>query len=344
MKRQCAILRLDAIGDFVLWLDAAEALIAYELKIGAEITVFCKECNKFIAKRFLDNRVKIMSLNEDVGRAIEQIQNNGVYYDVLYQCAYNNTPYIDTISKNILAVQKISINGSEKIYTRCICPQNKWQHEYIKNIDFVREITNADVVPSVHFRKQIREDYFCVLPYASMAQKSLNILKYKEIIKYILDVTEVKCVLLGQEKEKDSIDFLAQSISPDRCISLAGETSIEQYWKIIEKARFVIGNDSSCIHIAAYCGVPSICIAGGQHWKKFIPYDESMVAFFEKPIVVEHHLSCFQCNFERRKRTIICNMSKIRKKKFPCIENVSVEDVIEKVEKVLYKDKLQNDY
>jgi len=53
---------------------------------------------------------------------------------------------------------------------------------------------------------------------------------------------------------------------------LAGKTTIAQLVELIRNASLLIGNDSAAIHMAAATQTPSVCILGGGHYGRFLPY------------------------------------------------------------------------
>ncbi|MCD7956947.1 MAG: hypothetical protein LUG93_14610 [Lachnospiraceae bacterium] len=332
--RKCAILRLDAIGDFVLWLDAAEALISYELNKEAEVFLFCKPVNALIAEKYLTvyKSITVVPISSSL-REIDSYLN--IKFDVLYQCSFNNTQFIDSIAKAFNCDNKFSMRKSGNIYSEIVICENEWQHEYLKNIRFTEYIIGESIEIPIHNRKKDKGGYITFSPFASMYQRSLDPVKCEQLIEYCLENTELKCYLLGEQVEKVKIDEMINHIKSNRCINMAGKTTVLEYTDIIESSSLVIGNDSSCIHIAAYCGVPSFCICGGQHWGKFIPYDESLNDYFILPYYVDHYMGCFKCDFNRKKKSFRCLTSKFRRKRFPCIDDIDVGELFFELEKCI---------
>lgn len=108
--------------------------------------------------------------------------------------------------------------------------------------------------------------------------------------------------------------------------NLAGKTSLGQLAAILAHARLVLTNDTSAAHIGPEVGVPTVCILGGGHYGRFLPYDllDARLA----PRAVSHRMDCFGCNWR-------CIYGTEIGQPFPCVTKVSVEDVWDAVEDVL---------
>lgn len=326
------ISRLDAIGDFILWLDAAKALIAYEKQQGNSVILICQKCNMQIASKYLSD-IKVIGITYGTLTENEESLLKEIKCKNLYQCVFNNTKYIDYVAQLIQSNVKIAMKGNTKIYSVLYGVNDEWIHEYLKNMQFVKKIINADFQVAEH-EKYNKENYFVVAPYTSIKKKNLDEKKYIKIMEYILSKTEWKCIMLGNEGQT-ILGKLYDEQQNSSVINLLGKTNIIEYIDIISKANLVIGNDSSCIHIAAYNNVDSIAITGGSSWRKFLPYPSEMENNFKKPLVVCNKMKCYGCNYEFTKRSYNCLKTIITGKAFPCVEDITFEKVKENIDYIL---------
>ena len=102
--------------------------------------------------------------------------------------------------------------------------------------------------------------------------------------------------------------------------SLAGKTSLQQLTTIIAGAQLLVSNETSAVHIAAAVGVPSVCIVGGGHYGRFVPYDEKVGDHRPLPLVATRKMECFGCNW-------VCKFHPAKGKPMPCIEEIPVDTV-----------------
>jgi ADP-heptose:LPS heptosyltransferase len=103
---------------------------------------------------------------------------------------------------------------------------------------------------------------------------------------------------------------------------LAGKTSLLDLVEVVRAATLVISNDSSPIHIAAGTVTPSVCILGGGHFGRFLPYTtECLNGPSAKITAVWHDMDCFGCSWK-------CKFKPEATQAVPCIATVSVDLVI----------------
>jgi ADP-heptose:LPS heptosyltransferase len=92
----------------------------------------------------------------------------------------------------------------------------------------------------------------------------------------------------------------------------------------------VLTNDTSAVHLAAATGVPAVCITGGGHWRRFVPYPASLgiVADLVEVVSMEQDMTCFNCDWR-------CVLPHVNGEALPCVSRVPVARVIEAVDRVL---------
>ena len=55
---------------------------------------------------------------------------------------------------------------------------------------------------------------------------------------------------------------------------------------------------TSAMNIAAACGVAAVCILGGGHYGRFMPYEVEQADGRPLPRAIIHQMSCFGCNWQ----------------------------------------------
>ena len=107
-------------------------------------------------------------------------------------------------------------------------------------------------------------------------------------------------------------------------IDLTGKTSLEEAMVIIINASLVIGVETGLTHLAYLSGVPTVCILGGGHFGRFLPWPEfeDIVKCVYKP------MDCFQCGWK-------CKYGNLQKGEVPpCILQIPPESVLKAIEKL----------
>jgi ADP-heptose:LPS heptosyltransferase len=80
--------------------------------------------------------------------------------------------------------------------------------------------------------------------------------------------------------------------------------------------------------MAAAVGTPAVCILGGGHYGRFLPYQIEKRTTRPLPIAVSYKMDCFGCNWK-------CAHAKEVKGAMPCVANISVSQVWDEVKKIL---------
>ena len=127
-------------------------------------------------------------------------------------------------------------------------------------------------------------------------------------------------VLCGSDREKELCDRIIQKSGEKNSLNYAGKTSLIELVELIRGAQILLSNETSAVHIAPLVNTKSICIVGGGHYGRFLPYPNQLQA--KKPVVAVEELSCFGCNWK-------CTINHLSDKCRPCVENIKVEHVLE---------------
>ncbi|NPC58270.1 lipopolysaccharide heptosyltransferase II [Caenimonas soli] len=106
-------------------------------------------------------------------------------------------------------------------------------------------------------------------------------------------------VLLGSGKEAELCEEIAGAAGPDKCINLAGKTSLMDAFALIAAAQAVISNDSGLMHVAAAFGVPQVAVFGSSSPLHTPPLnDQARVLWLKDDASYQPPLDCAPC-FQR---------------------------------------------
>jgi ADP-heptose:LPS heptosyltransferase len=114
------------------------------------------------------------------------------------------------------------------------------------------------------------------------------------------------------------------ALTSRRVINLAGKSSLSELVEIIRMAELLVGNETSAIHISSAVGTPSICLLGGGHFGRFVPYEFDDGQSGVAPVPAFHKMDCFGCNWQ-------CTQRYAPGDAVPCIAGIEVEQVLAKV-------------
>lgn len=354
-RKIIALVRLDAIGDFILWMDAAKE---FRKKYpNYRIVVVCRKVNVQIAEKipYFD---KVIAVDEKcLGKLtyclLLGIRFLSLYGAMLYQCVYSKEAMMDTIVSMIPAYEKITIEPDEtnyyehekergnKIYDKIVTVEHNWKMELLRNAEFMRNVGfsefKADLpwIPVLldDFKIPDEEYYVIVLGTANYA-RAWDVNKYCEVARWIANHSNFKCYLLGTTADAELGEEFLREAKEIEVENLIGKTNLLEYIEYIRNAKFVLSGDTSAAHIATATKTKSISVVGGWHFERFLPYKtecESNKEYY--PDICYHKMSCYYCN--RKLVTEQCIVDEEKNGKWSCVLKVTSDDVINKVQKVL---------
>lgn len=123
-------------------------------------------------------------------------------------------------------------------------------------------------------------------------------------------------VICGSAADIPLGEAIADQLSNLAVINLCGATSLLELVGVISAAKLLVANETSAIHIAAATGTPSICLLGGGHFGRFMPYPVAVPQ--PHPVAVHQWMPCFHCNWQ-------CNHPLPHDAPAPCLDAITVE-------------------
>ena len=354
LRKYLLVVKLDAIGDFVLWLDAAAGLrrlypadryylVLVANALWADLAAQQPYFEEIIP---LDTR-RLPSFQY---RATMWKKLRGRPWDLAINPTYSrHFPYDDAVIRVCGATERIGFQGdlsnqrafelaiSDRWYTRLVPASPEPLMELERNAEFVRGLGLKDFRAGVPALKVTAEPppllagsgYCVVVPGASLPIKQWPLDNFAELVQRIRSRYGLMVVVCGAAAERELGQRLMQLV-PDAAGTMhdmTGSTSLAEFAAIIKGASLVVANDSSAVHIAAAVGTKSICFAGGGHYGRFVPYRVEAEANGPLPVTVMHRMECYHCNWN-----CVCQY---RGGAAPCLEQISPDDAWREVQALL---------
>lgn len=353
-----AIVKLDAIGDFVLWLDAAKGLRSmYKDK---KIILVCNELCAGLAGKlsyfdevFPINTSRIMRIkNWSAGSRIRKMLKNYKVEKVI-QTVYERTLVMDYVVAAIYAKEKVTIEApsnvskerklykTDQIYDTHIHTTDGWCMELQRNAELIRGLGNKEfrsdvpVIPKLPIDTTIvpKTPYFVVFPGGSYSKKLWSTENFAYIADKIAGKMNWSCCICGAPNEAELAEQIIRKVNSQvDIINLVGKTSIVELVEVIRQASFIISNDTSGIHIGAAVDTPAVCLLGGWHYERFLPYAVEKKTKRNLPVVCCKKMDCFLCDYAH---TSYCEEYTNENEVFPCIGQIDKEYVWDVIEEIL---------
>jgi len=355
-ENKILIIRLDAIGDFVLWLDAAKYF--KQIYPDKKIILLGNTVWTDLAKRFpfwhevwsLDRcKFKINLLYRF--HLLRKIRKAG--FEAVIQPSYSRAFLSgDDIIRISGARERIGSVGdfsnirrfekrvSDRFYTRLIPTDPKPFMELKRNAEFMcglginMKSGLPDLSPAIEgVSNQLSNlnGYYILFPAASLSGKQWPITHFSVLADKIYRKTGLIAIICGSSNEQSLAKKLICHVDAP-VVNMMGKTNLVELAVVIRDAAFLVGNDTSAMHFAAAVSTPAFCLLGGGHYGRFMPYDLELETERPLPVPIIHEMDCFGCNWK-------CRYSVKKGAAFPCIANISVDEVFALLRPVL-EDKL----
>jgi ADP-heptose:LPS heptosyltransferase len=344
LKKQILLIRLDAIGDAVLWLDSFRFYKKIFPEETHEITLLCNYlwydlvCKSGYANRYIPiDRLKFKGNLKYRYRLLKELIANSP--DIVINTAFSRQLLVDDSAVRFTcATERIGQSGnlassnrildiiSRRWYTTLHKSSDKQLMELDRNIVFIKMlgITNAESsLPDIVLPVQMsvyKEPYYIVFPGASSRKKQWPIENVRLLIDKIYTTIHIPALICGSNAEKHLGIYLSNACLQNAIVDKTGSTSIVDLYFLIKNARFLISNDTSAIHIAAAAGTPAICTLAGGHYGRFLPYKVDNLDNRPLPIVLSTQMPCFGCDWK-------CIYKTKKYATWPCLARITVDDV-----------------
>lgn len=351
--KKIAVLRANALGDFVFTLPALHAL--QERFPNAEIVLLGRQLYKdFLSQRSLplDRFVVVPPYpgvgeaedfepdHEEIARFFQEMQNEA--FDLAIQIhggGRNSNPFL----KRLGAKLTLGLKTPDAEPLDISVPYVYYQNEVLRLLEVVKEVgaRTKDLEPKLEvIDKDLREaenvlngakklKKVVLHPGASDLRRHWPAEKFTKVGDYFAAKGYAVCVT-GTLQEKDLVKKVTNGMK-HRAENLCDKLTISGLTGLISKASLVISNDTGPLHLARSVGVPAV----GIYWCGNLINAGPMTRKFVRP-VVSWQTNCPLCGqdcatgyaFDKRKRNICAHETSF-------VSEVEVEDVTKAGEEML---------
>ena len=348
------IVRLDAIGDFVLWLESAQSLFNFYRAQGKSVTLLGNQAWADWAKALgIADEIWEMSPRKFIKNFryrwawITRVRETG--FSVVVQPTFSRDLLTgDTIVRASAAPVRVGSVGdctntwrflkyfSDRWYTHLIQSAPMPQMELQRHAEFVQGLTGAPksaVIPILNAPSNINLDIIPSTPFvvlftaASWSGRMWPASRFGEIGQRLM-ATGRRVVLAGGPGDELSAEAVAAHLG-GQALNLVGKTSLPQLAELIRQADLLLTNETSAVHIGAGVSARVLCILGGGHYGRFAPYAlEQLQPMQRLPAVVAHPMPCFNCNWN-------CKYPRAVDAPVKCIDEIGVDEIWAAVLKIL---------
>jgi ADP-heptose:LPS heptosyltransferase len=336
---EVAFIRLDGIGDFVLWLPFAPALRQH---YGDRPVVLIANTSWASLARAFPYWDEVWAV--DPGRMERDLRyrrqtlsamRTRNFSSVVQPTFSRNARTGDPLVRASKAAQRLGFAGdsantnaalkhlTDCWYTQLVPSRPGTMSEIHRNQEFLHGlgITTQPQCPQIPWPAPSvanASPYFIVFPGASWEGKRWPSSHFTALADRVALASGWRCVIAGGEADKSAAARIATTCAMPST-DLTGGTSLEDFMGLLAGARLVVANDTSAVHMAALVGTPCIAIVGGGHFGRFAPYP-AVEHIATSPVTVHAAMTCFGCNWD-------CVHPRAPGQPARCVHDVSVDMV-----------------
>lgn len=319
MKKNILLLRLDAIGDFVIFSSVLSHIRNVfkddylTLVVHPAVVPLAQTC-PYIDKIFSVDQQRY-AIDQEYASEIAEVVRG--CFDVVINTMYTRTWQADNLTARSHAPVKIGFECLDAddqyhrrksegvLYTNLIPASTEWMFELERYrqllLLFGINISSQELKPELWIgaedekwaAKYLEKQFSLPVPFAILCPgagfdaKLWSTKSFGEVVNYLNKDLSMKVLILGSAKDKELAKEIAAN-SRDRIYDLTGEVSLSQFAALIKQANLFVGIDTAGFHIAWTFGIPTVGIFGGGHYGRFIPSMPHVQ-------VVSHQMDCYKC-------------------------------------------------
>lgn len=350
------IVRADNLGDLIIFLPILKQLSDYYT--NQKITLIVSEAaaefaQGLVTRHFFSGEIVVVNRKKFNNNILYKIKflvgiHNRNFLTALSP-VFSRESIGDTIILSTNASSRIGWQGDDsncphqvqekynRFFTRLIFSSRLIEKEIEKNIFFYKEVTgkiNSETInPDINltpvdyeqvdellqFNNLVPGKFIVLAPGAGAQYRIWSADRFARIGNFI-SLQGYKVVICGTKNEAGFAKEISK-YSKSPIVDLTGQTPIFILGALLKKTRLCLGSEAAIIHLAAIQSIPTLCIMGGGHFRRFFPHYNIPV----QNIIFQPIAHCFNDNWE-------CGQGK---EIAPCIQGISVKRVEKKIEKML---------
>lgn len=302
------IIRVDEIGDYMLWHKFLEEIVSAERFKGYEVhfcgnqswkSLFDSFDAKWVSHTYWFNKIRFKKEMRYRHSFLKQIYLQ--HYDVVINPTYSRDKRNDDcilmaakapISFGMVANQE-NVRSYETGYDRNLYAHEfnfpeKPIFEFYRNRLFTEFVTqsisqitntkiNTELLPVLSV--ELPEKYFVVFPGSRSSKRIWPAENFVMAANYLFDTHGWTVVVAGTKTDEVYTGAFCDQYSHP-LINLTGKTSLTEMLSVLSKAQCLLSVDTGSVHLATATGCPVYGIFNGSQYKRFAPYPKELAPGF----------------------------------------------------------------
>jgi ADP-heptose:LPS heptosyltransferase len=290
------ILRLDSIGDYILFRNFLQVIRNSEQYRDYHITLCGNSAWKSIAEQFDGKFVDAFLWTDAPGllkfknrfrlaRAIRKSKFNTVIHPTFSRYLNNDqlvicsgAPARISYSGDAANIDPVQLESNNTRFTRIIKATDKFKFEFYRNRDFIDQLLETPcTLLKPELKVKVSEtDLLVLCPGASTSSRRWSTHNFGEFIRlFKIEYPQFTVAICGGQMDR----MLARQIieeSNEEILDYTGRLSLMELTEVFASAKLILSNDSGPFHIAVALDRRVICLSSGNNYGRFVPYPLEM--------------------------------------------------------------------
>lgn len=333
-SKSLLLVRLDAIGDYILFRNFVEVLNKSNKYKDYKITlcgnIIWENLAKNFDKSFIDNFIWINRRKFTRNpiyrfKILRHISQYG--FEVAIQPTYSREFfYGDSVIIASDAKERIGSEGdlsnitkmqkkiSDRYYTKLVPVKIENIFEFFRNKEFFECILEGKIKlarPGFKLNKRLiklptKNIYAVIFPGAGSKYRRWQSHKFAEVADYVCKKYRYNIIIAGSKADKILAEDIKKKSKNLNIIDLTGKISLTQLVQIIKNANMLISNETVAVHIAAAVGTKTVCISAGFRFGRFDPYPKEIFnkIFYVYPDVIQKKIYDYEYLIEKHRYSL----------------------------------------
>ena len=298
--KEIFLIKSDEIGDYILFRNFLPFIKSNEVYKNYKI-VLCGN----IAWKNLAGNLDAGFVDEFIWIDKNKLLTNLIYRFKLLKniaernplvsinCSYSRSYYIDDALIRVINSErkvgfktdlsnsyKWQVKCSDNYYTDLVSCEGT-VFDFYKNKIFFEKLfkVNIPIIKPLINKDLNKSNYNIVGQYAVLFvggkynYKRWNLKNFVKLGECLIQKYMFKIILCGAYSEqKLNGEFFINIKNKDMVLDITGKTSLIDLIKILGNARLLVSNDTGIVHLAASMDVPTLVLANGTQFGRFLPY------------------------------------------------------------------------
>jgi len=307
LQPKLLIIRIDEIGDYVLWRNFLNEIVASPKYKKHEIhfcgnrswkSLFDQFDALTVHKSFWIDKIRFKKELRYRYRFLRMIYRQG-YTTVINPTFSRDKRYDDSIVRaakapanigmiaNTESIQPYELGYDKNLYTQVFDHPHKPVFEFYRNrmfTEFITGIQSSVVDTSVPAAllpvyKGLPDKYVVVFPGSRSKTRIWPTDYFIQVMNYLYEQKGFTAVVCGAPGDKIYTDAFCD-VYTHPLLDLTGKTSLPEMLCVLKGASMLLSVDTGSVHLAVAAGFPVTAIFNGSQYKRFAPYPKELAARF----------------------------------------------------------------